>query len=239
MGEGESSRNLARESWASSWPGWIHRSSKSAVMAPFIPPGRASPRSTAEASIGPQRLALPGAPWRNSALRLPGPPSFRRGSGRRLHRDPRDPRGQWPSSTRQEVGPGAGPRGEPQCWLAWVGPAARIPGGGGPASARSPPASQRKRRRRRLHFPEGSVAGTWLREVWRGRSLLLRLSHLPLFRFWDPLGVLLRPGRLAAAHAQVQRTVHPNNHPPTRAFRACPVQVPGGDAWIRRDLFLP
>lgn len=40
----------------------------------------------------------------------------------------------------------------------------------------------------------------------------------PALQVLGPAWSRLRPGRLAAAHAQVQRTVHPNNHPPTRAF---------------------
>lgn len=93
------------------------------------PGDRAARRSSTEESVGPQRLVLPGAPWRNSASRLPGPPSFRCGSGWRLHRDPRDPRGQRPRSARQEAGPGDSLHRAPQSWLVWVGPALRIPGG--------------------------------------------------------------------------------------------------------------
>lgn len=89
----------------------------------------AAPRSPTAASVGPQRLVLPGAPWRNSASRLPGPPSFRCGSGWKLHRDPRDPRGQRPSSARQEAGPGNSLHREPQRWHVSVGPTLRIPGG--------------------------------------------------------------------------------------------------------------
>lgn len=93
------------------------------------PGDRVAPRSPTETSVGPQRLVLPGAPWRNSASRLPGPPSFRCGSGWRLHRDPRDSRGQRPSSARQEAVPRNVLHREPRSWLVWVGPALRIPGG--------------------------------------------------------------------------------------------------------------
>lgn len=75
-----------------------------------------------------------------------------------------------------------------------------------------PPASQRERRKRRLHFPEGAVAGAWLQGVWRGFSLIAA-SLTPLAaQVQGPSWHSLHPVRLAAAHAQVQTTVYPNNH---------------------------
>lgn len=188
------------------------------VTVPFAPPGRAAPRSTAEASIGPQRLALPGAPWRNSASRLPGPPSFRRGSGRRMHRDPRDPRGQRPSSARQEAGPGAGPRGDPQCWLVWVGPAARIPGGGWSRFRPQPPGLTAITTQAQTTLPRGLRGWDVAPGGVAGTHFTAPPLAPPAPQVLGPGWSRLRPGRLAAAHAQVQRTVHPNNHPPTSAF---------------------
>lgn len=129
------------------------------------PGDRAARRSSTEASVGPQRLVLPGAPWRNSASRLPGPPSFRCGSGWRLHRDPRDPRGQRPSSARQEAGPGD----SPQSWLLWVGPALRIPGGVVPLPPAAPSLTTITTQAQTT-LPRGRRGWAWFQGVWRGFS---------------------------------------------------------------------
>lgn len=76
-----------------------------------------------------------------------------------------------------------------------------------------PPASRREQRRRRLHFPEGSVAGTWLQGGVAGARLIAPPLAPPALQVQGPLGGRHVLTGLAAAHAQVQTTVHPNNHP--------------------------
>lgn len=144
----------------------------------YCPGNGTAPRNSTETSVGPQRLVLPGEPWRNSASRLPGPPSFRCGSGWRLHRDPRDPRGQRPTSARQEAGPGDSLHREPQSWLVWVSPTLRIPGGVVPLPPVAPSltaiTTQVQTTLPRGRRGRGVVSGV----CGGGSPLLLRPSHL-------------------------------------------------------------
>lgn len=51
-----------------------------------------------------------------------------------------------------------------------------------------PPASRREQRRRRLHFPEGSLAGTWLQGGVAGARLIAPPLAPPALQVQGPLG---------------------------------------------------
>lgn len=65
----------------------------------------------------------------------------------------------------------------------------------------------------RINQPEGSVAGTWLQGGVAGARLIAPPLAPPALQVQGPLGGRHVLTGLAAAHAQVQTTVHPNNHP--------------------------
>lgn len=215
LGEGESPRLLARESWASGRSGWAHPSSKSAVTAPFRP------------------VAQGAALHREARSRRPsvrnGSPYLERHGGTQLRDSPAHPAS------------GAAPAGgctETLETLEDSGPAphdrrrGRGPGRAGSRSVGSPGSAPR------LASREGVVPLPPAAPGLTARTTQAQTTLPRGLRGWDVApggcgggsldcsaprtssssgsGTAWRPPRpvgLAAAHAQVQTTVHPNNHP--------------------------
>lgn len=143
LGEGEGARLLAWESWASSCPGWVHRSSKSAVTAPFAPRAaqhrEARPRRPSVRNGSPYLERHGGTQLRDSLAHPASGAAPAGGCTETL--ETLEDSGPAPHARRWGQGPGrAGIRS-----VGSSGSARQLASreGGGPASARSPPGPHR------------------------------------------------------------------------------------------------
>lgn len=227
LGEGEGARLLAWESWASSCPGWVHRSSKSAVTAPFAPRAAqhrvARPRSPSVRN-GSSYLERHGGTQLRDSLAHPASGAAPAGGCTETLETLEDS-GPAPHARRRGQGPGragtrsVGSSGSARQLASREGGVVPLPPAAHPGLTAITTQAQTTLPRglRGWDVAPGGVAGT-----------LFTAPPLapPALQVLGPAWSRLRPDRLAAAHAQVQRTVHPTTYPPVPSERVlCSCQV--------------